>query len=121
MTAWENAVKRLVCRIAGFWPRRRVPAAIVEHREHCLRCQAEDSRKRGLSREIAALRTEVVPASPTLHTAVMARLGAQDLANPRRRLLAGLAARYAAAGVTAATAAAAVLTGMARWRSRPVG
>lgn len=124
MTVWENAVKRLVCRIAALWPRVWVPAAVSAHREHCLRCQVAGTRARTLGREIAALRTEVVPAPPTLHTAVMARLGAQDLADPRRRLVAGLAARKAAAGVALAgvtATAVAVLTGVARWRSRPVG
>jgi hypothetical protein len=124
VTAWEDAVKQVTCRIASLWPRPRVPAAITGHREHCLRCQVDDTRQRSLSREIAGLRTEVVPAPPTLHTAVMARLGPQDLADPRRRLVAGLAARKAAAGVALAgvtATAIAVLTGMARWRSRPVG
>ena len=120
MTAWEDAVKRLFCRVAAWWPLPLVPAALAEHRDHCLRCQVERTRTRSLNREIAALRAEVVPAPATLHTAVMARLGAQDLTDPRRRLMARLAARYAVAGVTAATAAA-VLTGMMRYRSRPVG
>ena len=120
MTVGGGARKFPVCRLAGWWPFSRLPEVLADHREHCLRCQVTDTRRRSLDRGIAALRGEMIPAPPTLQAAVVAGLGVQDAANPRRRLMARVAARYAAAGVTAATAVA-LLTGVARWRSRPVG
>jgi hypothetical protein len=67
------------------------------------------------------MRAEVVPAPPGLHRAVLRRLPTQDALRPRRRVvLRTLARQVAAAGVTAATGAA-LLTGVVRWRSRPLG
>jgi hypothetical protein len=67
------------------------------------------------------MRTEIVPAPPGFQPAVVARLPRQDALQPRRRVvLRALARQAAAAGVTAATGAA-VLTGVLRWRSRPLG
>ena len=57
---------------------------LAAHRERCLRCQADKARRRSLDRELAALGAEVAPAPATLHAAVMARLGPQDAADPRR-------------------------------------
>ncbi len=74
-----------------------------------------------MERALVSLRDVTVAAPSYLHAATMARLGTQDAADPRRRLMARVAARYAAAaGVTAATTVA-LLTGLARRRSRVVG
>ncbi len=109
------------CRVVSWWPQGWPTEFAHRHREHCLRCQADKVRSRSLERALASLRGEMVTAPSYLHAAAMARLGTQDAADPRRRLAARVAARYAAAaGVTAATAVA-LLTGLARRRSRAVG
>jgi hypothetical protein len=91
------------------------------HRDRCLRCQASAARLRGFERSLQSLRTEVVPAPPGLHGSVMRSLPPQDdITIGRRVVLRSLARRVAAAGMAAATGAA-VLTGLARWRSRPLG
>ena len=101
------------CRIAAALPGR--------HRERCLRCQARAARLRGVERSLRSLRTEVAPAPPGLYGSVVRSLPSQDDPAARRRVvLRSLARRVAAAGMAAATGAA-VLTGLARWRSRPLG
>jgi hypothetical protein len=56
---------------------------LAAHRESCLRCRADDARRRSLARELAALGAEVAPAPDTLQAAVMARLGPQDAVEAR--------------------------------------
>jgi hypothetical protein len=109
-----------LCTVAGLLPGVRW-GALSAHREHCLRCQAADARQHSLGRDLAALGAEVVPAPPTLHTAVMARLGPQDGADPRRALVARAIARYAAAAGVAVGLLSALLAGLARRRSRAMG
>ena len=115
-------MRGLLCQLASWWPQGIWPTGFQQqHREHCLRCQAGEVRGRSLERFLISMRDETVTAPAYLHAATMARLGAQDAANPRRRLVARVAARYAAAaGVVAATTVA-LLTGLARRRSRAVG
>lgn len=89
------------------------------HRARCLRCQASEARVRAATRALRALAIEVVPAPPGLPGAVMDRIGPQDGRAPRRDLIRRMVGRYAAGGVAAATAAA-VATGVVRWRLRPL-
>jgi len=100
----------VLCRLSSALPEgaRRAPLTKARARERVLR------------REAARLGSETIPAPPYLAAAVMARLGEQAPAHGRRRILAGPVARRAAAagvGVTAA-AVAAVITGLARRKSR---
>ena len=111
----------VLCRLSSALPEgaRRAPLTKA-HVRSCLRCQAVGARERVLRREAARLGSETIPAPPYLTAAVMARLGEQAPAHGKRRILAGPVARRAAAagvGVTAA-AAAAVITGLARRKSR---
>lgn len=111
----------LLCRLGSVFPEgaRRAPL-IGAHVRSCLRCQVVGTRERVLRREMVRIGSVSIPAPPYLAASVMARLGDQASANPRRRVLAGAAAHRAAAtgvGVTAA-AAAAVVTGLVRRRSR---
>lgn len=107
-------VRCRAARLAPFSPQAR------SHRASCLRCQASDARSRLVDRELAAMGREVVPAPRQLASAVVDRLGTQDAIDPRRPLVARLAARYAAmAGVGVATAAA-LISGIIRRRSRAV-
>jgi anti-sigma factor RsiW len=93
-------------------------AALSAHREQCLRCQAEAARWHRLVHDLAALGADVMPAPPTLQAGVLARLGPQDAANPRRALITRAIARYAAAAGFAAGLLVALLSGLARRRSR---
>jgi hypothetical protein len=61
---------------------------------------------------------ETTSAPPLLHASVMARLGAQDAADPRRVVALRLAVRRAAAWAT--VVAAATVGGLLRWRARAV-
>jgi hypothetical protein len=110
-----------ICRLAAALPEGAGRAVITgTHVRSCLRCQASGARGRALRREAARLGSEIIPAPPYLAAAVMARLGEQSSGHPRRRILAVMVARRAAAagvGVTAA-AAAALVTGLARRKSR---
>jgi len=90
---------------------------LAVHRERCLRCRADDARRRSLERELAALGAEVAPAPPALHASVMARIGVQDSADPRRALAARAVTRHAAAAGVAVALLAALLAGLARRRS----
>lgn len=96
------------CRLAEAVPDgSRLERLFDRHRRHCLRCQAEAARLRGVSRDLGGLEEEMFPAPGGLHTQVMATLPHQDASNPRRPLLVRVFARYAAgAGVAVATLAA---------------
>lgn len=97
-----------MCRIANAVPdNSRLTRLFDRHREHCLRCQADAARLRGVSRELGGLEGEVLPAPGGLHTHVMATLPPQDASNPRRPLLARVIARWVTGiGVAVATLAA---------------
>ena len=109
-----------VCAAAALFPVER-GGRLAAHRAGCLRCRAEEARRRSLDRVLEALGAEVVPAPASLHAAVMARLGPQDAADPRRALAARAAARYAAAAGVAVALLAALLAGLARRHSRAMG
>lgn len=109
----------VLCRLTSVLPEGAGRTRITgEHLRSCLRCQASEARGRVLRRELANLGGEVTPAPPYLAAAVMARLGDQEEGHARRRIVEGPAARYAAVAGVGAAAAAAVITGMVRRRSR---
>jgi anti-sigma factor RsiW len=110
-------VRYLRCRINRWLPARLDRLALA-HTASCLRCQAREARSRMIRRELAALAGELLPAPSHLAAAVLARLGEQGAVDPRRRPLVRLVARHAATAGVAAAATAAVLTGLARRRSR---
>ncbi len=101
-------MSRIICRMVEAVPDgSRLTGLFDRHRRHCLRCQADDARLRGVSRDLGGLEGEVLHAPGGLHTQVMATLPEQDASNPRRPLLGRIAARYAAGvGVAVATLAA---------------
>ncbi len=107
-----------VCRMARLAP---LSPKARAHRAACLRCQAADARSRMVHRELAAMEDEVVPAPRQLASSVVTRLGTQDAIDPRRPLVARLAARYAAAAGVGAATVAAVVTGILRRKSRAAG
>jgi hypothetical protein len=109
-------VNYLRCRLNRLLPARFDRFARA-HAEACLRCQAREARRRLIRRELAALAGEVIAAPPHLAAAVLARLGDQGSPDPARRAF----VRAAATAGLAAAATAAVLTGLARRRSRLVG
>ena len=106
----------LASRLPGEWP-----AAAAAHRGNCLRCQAEAARDRTVRRGLAALADDVVPAPGGLEAAVLRGLGKQDAADPRRALVARIAARHAAAAGLAAATLVAVGAGLLRRHSRALG
>lgn len=106
----------LASRLPGEWP-----AAAAAHRGNCLRCQAEAARDRTVRRGLAALADDVVPAPGSLEAAVLQGLGTQDAADPRRALVARIAARHAAAAGLAAATLVAVGAGLLRRHSRALG
>jgi len=97
------------------------PALLGAHRRICLRCQAGAARERVLRRALVGLADEQVPAPAGLHPRVLAGLGRQDAADPRRALVARAAARHAAAGGLAAATLLALVAGLARRHSRALG
>jgi hypothetical protein len=91
--------------------------AADRHRSVCLRCQADQARQRTLVRRLGTLADDVLAAPPTLHTAVMARLGPQGVpAGASRRLR-----RVVGGSVAAAIGAAAVVGEVVRKRTRAAG
>ena len=112
----------LMCRVTRAVPDGLGPRWWIDrHRDACLRCQAAVARERGIGRELAVLSQEVLPAPATLVPRVMARIGVQDASDPRRPLVARLAARYAAAAGVAVATGVAVFGGALRRRSRALG
>ncbi len=106
-----------ICSVAGWLPEDvTAPRMIRRHRAGCLRCQAEMVRMRGLLRDLAALRDEVLEAPPGLHAAVMADLG------PQAGAARGSRVRTAAKAVAGtAVAAAAIAGGLVLRRQRAAG
>lgn len=100
---------RLIAAIPDDMPLNRV---LARHRDHCLRCQADDARISGVSRELSTLGGETLRAPAGLATTVMTRLGAQDGADPRRPVAQRVAMRWATAAVIVLATAAAVAAGI---------
>lgn len=106
----------LASRLPGEWP-----VAAAAHRGNCLLCQAEAARDRVVQRGLAALADDLVPAPASLKAAVLRDLGKQDSIDPRRALVARVAARHtAAAGLVAATLVA-LAAGLIRRHIRALG
>lgn len=107
----------IVCRIANAIPEGSRLASLFDgHREHCLRCQADAARLRGVSRDLGGLEGELLSAPGGLHTQVMATLPAQDALNPRQQLVRRVAARWAT-GIGVVVAALAAILGRRSRRS----
>lgn len=112
----------LMCRLIARAPAdSRVLPTAQRHVESCLRCQASRVRRRVVQRTMASMGIEVVPAPAHLGAAVLAGIAEEGEPHRSGRVPARLAAGYAAAAGVGAAAAAAVMTGMVRRRSRPVG
>jgi hypothetical protein len=94
---------------------------LSRHRDRCLRCQADDARVTGVSRQLSTLGDEVVKAPAGLASTVITRLGPQDGADPRRPIVMQVMLRWAATALvllaTAVAVGAAVATRMRRTRT----
>ena len=107
----------VLCRLAALFPEEISPRALNEHRRSCLRCQTETARYRSWSRELAAWRAVVVPVPDGFRTRVLAGLGAQDAADPRRALAgAGVAIDFTLPTATAANLDACLRARVNCWR-----
>jgi hypothetical protein len=113
-------MRGLFCALAARVPGSR-PEALAAHRRSCLRCQAATARDHAVQRGLVELADELAPAPPGLKAQVLARLGRQDAADPRRDLVARAAARYAAAAGLAVATVVALAAGVARRHSRALG
>jgi hypothetical protein len=109
---------RLIAAIPNDMPLNRV---LSRHRDRCLRCQADDARVTGVSRQLSTLGDEVVKAPAGLASTVITRLGPQDGADPRRPIVMQVMLRWAATALvllaTAVAVGAAVATRMRRTRT----
>lgn len=101
---------RLIAAIPDDTPLNRV---LRKHRDRCLRCQADDARVSGVSRDLSSLGEETFRAPEGLATNVMTRLGAQDGSDPRRPLVTRLVVRWATTGIVLIASAVAVAAGIA--------
>ena len=110
---------RLIAAIPNDMPLNRT---LNRHRDRCLRCQADDARVTGVSRQLSTLGDEVVKAPAGLASTVITRLGPQDGADPRRPIVIQVMLRWAATALvllaTAVAVGAAVATRMRRTRPR---
>lgn len=110
---------RLIDAIPDEMPLNRV---LRRHRDRCLRCQANDVRVSGVSRQLSTLGEEVVRAPEGLASDVITRLGPQDGADPRRPIVTQVVLRWAATAlVLLATAVAVGAAVAARMRRRRAG
>jgi hypothetical protein len=109
-----------LCLLAHLVPGDR-PAVLAAHRGECLRCRGEAARDTALRADLAALADDLVPAPRGLRSQVLASLGEQDAADPRRDLVARMAARYAAAAGLGVATLLALAAGLARRHSRALG
>ena len=109
---------RLIAAIPNDMPLNRV---LSRHRDRCLRCQADDARVTGVSRQLSTLGDEVVRAPAGLASTVITRLGPQDGADPRRPIVMQVMLRWAATALvvlaTAVAVGAALATRMRRTRT----
>jgi hypothetical protein len=85
-----------------------LPAALRAHVGSCLRCQTELVRYRKISRHLASLAPEVVPAPPGLRGAVIDRIGPAGAEENAAATKVGRAAAAAGALVAAAGTVAVV-------------
>lgn len=112
---------RLIAAIPDDMPLNRV---LNRHRDRCLRCQADDARVTGVSRQLSTLGEEVVRAPEGLASDVITRLGPQDGADPRRPIVTQVVLRWAATALvlvaTAVAVGAAIAARMGRTK-RPSG
>jgi hypothetical protein len=106
-----------ICFLAGLLPGER-PAA---HRGNCRRCQEDATRAAALQAGLAGLAGDLVAAPDELRSTVLASLGEQDAADPRRDLAARVAARYVAVAGLALATLVALAAGLARRHSRALG
>ena len=109
-----------VCLLARLIPGDR-PAVLAADRGECLRCRGEAARDGALRADLAALADDLTAAPARLRPRVLASLGEQDAADPRRDLVARMAARYAAVGGLAVATLLALAAGLARRHSRALG
>jgi hypothetical protein len=100
---------RLIAAIPDDMPLNRV---LRRHRDRCLRCQADDARVTGVTRDLSALGGETFKAPEGLATNVMTSLGSQDGSDPRRPLVNRLIIRWAAAGLAVIATAVAIGAGI---------
>lgn len=100
---------RLIASIPEGTPLNRV---LAKHKEHCLRCQADDARSSGVSRELAGLSGQTLSAPEGLATNVLSRLPAQDGSDPRRPLVVRVAVRWSATALVILATAIAVVAGI---------
>lgn len=100
---------RLIAAIPDDMPLNRV---LARHRDHCLRCQADDARTSGVSRELSTLGGETLRAPAGLATTVMTRLGAQDGADPRRPVVQRVAMRWATTALVVLASGVAIAAGI---------
>lgn len=99
----------LTCRLIAALPEEMpLNRVLSTHRERCLRCQADDARVTGVTRELSTLGQEVVPAPAGLATTVITRLGPQDGADPRRPIVIRLVVRWAATALVVLATAVAI-------------
>jgi hypothetical protein len=109
---------RLIAAIPDGMPLNRV---LRRHRDRCLRCQADDARVTGVSRQLSTLGEEVVKAPEGLASDVITRLGPQDGSDPRRPIVIQVVLRWAATALvllaTAVAVGAAVAARMRRTRA----
>ncbi|MEK7251909.1 MAG: hypothetical protein AAB198_01460 [Actinomycetota bacterium] len=96
---------RLIAAIPDGTPLNRV---LSKHRDRCLRCQADDARVNGVTRQLSTLGDEVVVAPAGLASTVMTRLGPQDGADPRRPIVVRVIVRWAATALVLLATAVAV-------------
>ena len=96
---------RLIAAIPDGMPLNRV---LRRHRERCLRCQADDARVTGVTRQLSSLGDEVVKAPEGLASTVLTRLGPQDGADPRRPIVMQFLLRWAATALVLLASAVAI-------------
>lgn len=110
---------RLIAAIPDEMPLNKV---LRRHRDRCLRCQADDVRGSGVSRQLSTLGEEMVKAPEGLASDVITRLGPQDGADPRRPIVTQVVLRWAATALVLLATAVAVGAAVAgRVHRRRVG
>ena len=109
-----------LCFLAHLLPGER-PAALAAHRGDCRRCREDAARAAALQAGLAGLAGDLVTAPAGLRPAVLASLGEQDAADPRRDLAARVVARYMTVAGLAVATLVALAAGLARRHSRALG
>jgi hypothetical protein len=109
-----------VCFLARLLPGER-PAALAAHRGDCRRCREDAARDAALQAGLAELAGDLVASPDGLRSTVLASLGEQDAADPRRDVVARMAARYVTVAGLAVATLVALAAGLARRHSRALG